>query len=133
MDKESLFDLMFCDMAAENSTTDPNLKHILRSGVLIRLLMILEHYNAHMGTAEIDALREIRNAVVHNKNDLAGNRNSNSLQLATAYLADLQLGNIPSTHSEPLSPFFSLVGSKVQFDQGPITEHCRQIFMRVSP
>lgn len=128
-----MFSLLLADGAAEQRIEDPVHKHIFRSGVLVRLMLLLEYHNANYGNTEVDALREIRNAVVHNKGDLALNKNQNSLQLVQTYLASLQAGGIPSRHIKPLNPFFALQGSVVHFDVGGVSEHCRQVFMKNVP
>ena len=132
-DRQAMFSLLLADGAAEQRLQDPVHQHIFRSGVLVRLMLLLEHHNANCGNAEVDALREIRNAVVHNKGDLALNRNQNSLQIVQAYLANLQAGGVPSKNKEPLRPFFTLRGSVVFFDVGGVSEHCRQVFMKNVP
>jgi hypothetical protein len=132
-DKITMFNMLFADGAAERQLDDPMHLHIFRCSVLVRLLLVLEYHNANTGTPEQDALREIRNAVVHNAGDLAKNRNPHSLSLVQGYLSDLTSGKVPSMHTEPLKPFFSLHGSSVRFDAGGISEHCRQVFMKYVP
>ena len=132
-DKIAMLHMLFADSAAERQLDDPMHLHSFRCGVLVRLLLLLEYHNANTGTPEQDALREMRNAVVHNGGDLAKNRNPNSLSLVQTYLSDLTSGNVPSMHTEPLKPFFSLHGSSVRFDTGGISEHCRQVFMKYVP
>jgi hypothetical protein len=132
-DRNTMLYMLFADGAAERQLEEPAHKHIFRSSVLVRLLLLLELHNVNSGNPELDALREMRNAVVHNNGDLSLNRNTNSLGLVQRYLSDLTSGLIPSMHSEPLRPFFSLHGSSVRFDAGGISEHCRQVFMKYVP
>lgn len=132
-DRIAMLDMLFADDAAERQLNDPMHLHIFRCSVLVRLLLLLEHHNSNTGTPEQNALREMRNAIVHNGGDLAKNRKPNSLSLVQGYLSDLSSGNVSSNHSEPLKPFFSLHGSSVRFDAGGISEHCRQVFMKYVP
>lgn len=132
-DKTAMLYMLFADGAAERQLDDPMHLHIFRCSVLVRLLLLLEYHGANNGTPEQDALREMRNAVVHNGGDLAKNRNPSSLSLVQGYLSDLSSGKVSSMHTEPLRPFFSLHGSSVLFDTGGISEHCRQVFMKYVP
>ena len=124
--------LQLSDAAAENQLECPDHKHIFRSGVLTRLLMVLESEGGNSGSDEINALREIRNAVIHNSSDLSKNHNKNSLSLVQSYLAELENGHVLSAapSSEPLRVPFSLFGSVVKFDKGSIGEFCRQIYLK---
>jgi hypothetical protein len=133
MDHATVFDLMFADGAGERQLEGEQNRHIFRASLLVRLLMFLESHGKNVGTPELDALREMRNAVVHNSDDLALNKNTRSVALVTDYLADLAAGKVASANPEPLRPFFSLDGTKVVFDKGPISETLRQIFMKSVP
>lgn len=128
-----MFEMLFADSAAERQLKDAMHLHIFRCTILVRLLLLLEYHNANNGTPEQDALREMRNAVIHNGGDLAKNRNPGSLSLVKDYLSELTAGNVPSMHTEPLKPFFTLNGSSVLFNAGGISEHCRQVFMKYVP
>lgn len=130
-DQITMLHLLFADEAAERQLEDPLHQHIFRCGVLVRLMLLLEHHKANFGDAEIEALREMRNAVIHNSGDLSLNKNASSLSLVRSYLANLSAGSVASMHDKPLRPFFTLHGSRVQFDVGGISEHCRQVFMKM--
>jgi len=92
--------------------------------------MLLEAAGKNSGSDEQDALREMRNAIAHNGFDLSQNRNSASFSLVQSYLADLKAGSVPSANPNPLSEFFSLSRTTIVFDQGDVSEPCRQILMK---
>lgn len=133
MDHVTAFELMFADGAGERQLESDQNKHIFRASLLVRLLMFLEHHGKKFGTPELDAIREMRNAVVHNGGDLSLNKNSKSVSLVTEYLNDLVEGHVPSANPDALTPFFSLHGTNVAFDKGPVNETFRQIFMKNVP
>ena len=91
----TLFELLFADTTGERQLQDAAHLHIWRASVLVRLLLLLEHHGVNAGSPELDALREMRNAVVHNGGDLAKNRNQSSVSLVTGYLTDLAAGRMP--------------------------------------
>ena len=90
-DSGTALSLLFADNAAEREIQDPVELHILRCGILVRLLMLLEQHGVNFGNPEVDALREIRNAVIHNGGDLSQNRNRNALSIVRSFFSDLTL------------------------------------------
>lgn len=129
-DWEQAFELSFADRAADRGISDPAVHNILRGSILVRTVMLLEAAGKNSGSDEQDALREMRNAIAHNGFDLSQNRNSASFSLVQSYLADLKAGSVPSANPNPLSEFFSLSRTTIVFDQGDVSEPCRQILMK---
>ena len=129
---------------AENtvdSLLDSNVgaRNIFRGMIIVRMAVVLEDNILEHGDLELNAIRELRNAILHNNFDTSKNwidAKKKSPGLAESiirdYLTELKNGNIPSApgNPEPLRPYFSMDGSIVRLDQGAVSEPCRQILMK---
>ena len=124
------FDLFFADGAADRELNEQELLDIFRGTLLIRTVMMLEAKKVRGGTPEMDAIREMRNAIVHNQFDLSLNHEKKSFSLVSKYHGDLANGKIPDSNGSPLRSFFSLDGTILRFDCGPVHEACRQLIMK---
>jgi hypothetical protein len=88
-------------------------EHYVRIGALSSACVLLEDANLKGTNVHIRLLFEIRNAFIHNKGDMALNRNSDSLQDAINYIQD----NGHKDLSDKLdSPYFSINGSVVKLE-----------------
>ncbi len=128
-DHSDYLDLQFAEKLVDrNLSHNPDMQGIYRGMIVVRTAIVLEENNVRTGV-QPEALREIRNAVLHNGFDASKNRNKDAVLIINRYFSDLQDGAISRRDNRTLDPFFSLDGSKIVFDMGEVGEPCRQILM----
>lgn len=86
-------------------------EHYVRIGALAVACAMLEDAGLRAKNEHVRVLFEIRNALIHNDGDIAMNKYSRALPLASAYLA---AGKHTQLSTQLGGPFFAMSGTKVR-------------------